>query len=93
MSLRPDRERPSLDRVAFGWIRHEPLPAAEAERIAQAAPGARPALWAELGYFYDAFAALGELERVHPDDPRVRAAQAELLRQAHLEPEQLGFQE
>jgi hypothetical protein len=93
ISLRADPDQPSLDLVAFGWIRHEP-PAAEASaRISGADPGAVPAAWAELGYFYDAFAALDALALAHPQDARVRAAQVELLRQANLAPAELGFRE
>jgi hypothetical protein len=93
VSLRPDRAQPSLDQVAFGWIRHEPPAAPTSARISSADPGAQPAAWAELGYFYDAFAALDALALAHPEDARVRAAQAELLRQANLQPEELGFRE
>jgi hypothetical protein len=93
VSLRPDLEHPSWDQVAFGWIRHEPPGSESAARIAQAEAGSRPALWAELGYFYDAFAELEALARVHPHDRRVREAQAALLRQAHLEPARLGLQD
>jgi hypothetical protein len=92
ISLRPDRDRPSLDQVAFGWIRHEVLSADQRSRITSADPGALPAVWAELGYFYDAFDALDALARFHPGDPRVEAAQAELLRQANLDPGRLGFE-
>jgi hypothetical protein len=93
VSLRADLEHPSWDQVAFGWVRHEPPGSESAARIARAEAGSRAALWAELGYFYDAFAELEALARSYPDDRRVREAQAELLRQAHLEPARLGLQQ
>jgi hypothetical protein len=93
VSLRTDPDQPSLDQVAFGWVRYEPVSAEDAARLASAEPGAKPALWAELGYFYDALTDLEALAREHPGDPRVRQAQAVLLRQANLDPARVGLTE
>ncbi len=92
VSVRPDLERPSRDLLSQGWIRHVPLDPAARARARDAAPGARPAIWAELGYFYDAFAGLAELAAMLADDDRPRAAMRALLEQAGIDPARAGLQ-
>jgi hypothetical protein len=91
IALRVDPDQPERDRVAFGWLRHDPPGAAERERLAGAAAGERPAAFAALGYFYDALAELEQLAQAHPVDPQIDRARGALLRQAGIEPARAGL--
>lgn len=72
------------DLIASGTIRRVDLPATLAAQLNRASPSARPLLYAEQGFWYDALAALSEQIEANPDDSHWREQRAALLEQVGL---------
>jgi len=81
VSISLDAQNPAIDRIASGGIRYAPPSEALQARIDAADAGAVPAIWAEAGYFYDAFRALEALARTR-QDPRAEATPVEIAEAA-----------
>ncbi|MGB0621823.1 MAG: DUF928 domain-containing protein [Myxococcota bacterium] len=70
---------------AFGWIRYAPAEAALSARLADASTGARPAIFADAGYWYDALGESIDLMRSHPAQSQPSAVVQALLEQVDRE--------
>ena len=85
-----DPENRSLDIVSTGFLRREVPPAGLASQLAGADPQQQVRLYAEHGYWYDAFDTASRALQGHPDDATLREMRAELLDQVGL-PEPAGW--
>ena len=86
VALRTDPSHPSRDVVAQGWIQRVGAPAPVAAMLDEAGPTDVPIVYAESGYWYEAFSTLSDLIELYPENESLRLARRELLKQAGLQP-------
>jgi|SRR5690349_22285757 len=80
----PDANRRSKDILAGGMIERVQPPSTLASALAQAAAAERPAIYADAGLWYDAFAALTALIDGDPSNATLRQQRTALLTQVGL---------
>lgn len=79
-----DPKQRSNDLVSTGVVKLVPPPADIAQKLASAPAAARAAVYAENGYWYDAFDALSQAIQRNPADKRLHEQRAALLDQVAL---------
>jgi hypothetical protein len=84
VSLIPDPAQRSKDIVCGGSIMVKEPETGFREKLTGLTGTGAAALWAEHGYWYDAWAAVTEALKAKPGDPATRALAADLFRQAGL---------
>jgi hypothetical protein len=85
VSLECDASNPSSNIVASGMIKFMPPAAAVKATLAQTPPEKVSYVYAENGYWYDAYNALSESIQSHPNDQTLLKLRASLLKQGGLE--------
>jgi len=84
VALVPDPEHRSKDILAGGVIKRIEYPEALREKLDKAGEGRSPHVYAEVGLWYDALAAISELIDASPNDKVLRKQRASLLEQVGL---------
>ena len=84
VALVVDPANRSNDLVASGFIKRVEPSKELQEKLANAAPGDRPAIYAGAGIWHDALASLSDLIVSQPNSEALRAQWADLLRQVGL---------
>jgi hypothetical protein len=84
VALVRDADQRSKDVVAGGMIEHQELPAPLRAQVQQAGTEHAAHLYAELGFWYDALAAVSQLVETAPQEPMFRKQRAALLEQVSL---------
>ncbi|GAB4355155.1 MAG: hypothetical protein Kow0060_06870 [Methylohalobius crimeensis] len=84
IALVPDPDKRSRDVITSGTIKYLDPPRSLADKLVHASPMARPYLYAEAGYWYDALTALSTLIDQAPAGGSLRQKRAALLEQVGL---------
>ncbi|XSG85185.1 MAG: DUF928 domain-containing protein [Methylohalobius sp. ZOD2] len=84
IALVPDPDKRSRDVITSGTIKYLDPPHSLADTLVHASPMARPYLYAEAGYWYDALTALSTLIDQAPAGGSLRQKRAALLEQVGL---------
>ncbi|HEY9708224.1 MAG TPA: DUF928 domain-containing protein [Oculatellaceae cyanobacterium] len=73
------------DLVVGGWIQHTQLNDNLKQQLANVAAVEKVSLYAKQGFWYDALNILVELQRTEPNNPKLAATRAELLKSVSLD--------
>jgi hypothetical protein len=80
-----DPNQPETLEYVEGWVQRQSLEAGLRDRISQASPQQRAALYAENGIWHDALTTLAEQRRANPNDGAIAKDWTDLLRAVGLE--------
>ena len=84
VAIIPDAANRSKDVIASGMVKRVEAPGNLAEKIGNASPAERAALYAQAGFWYDALQAISTGIAAEPKNSELREMRASLLEQARL---------